>query len=185
MKWAKGDAYNYTVTTTTEMNGSKIPINMTYGLKVDKVTNGVADVTMSMTSPLAKDPMTVKAKMDGRGEVGEKGVTSSMGIPRLPEKAIAVGGTWKSTQTTTQNGMTMKVDTTYTLKGIETVDKVSCAVIDVKATGSGAFATSSTGKMYVVVSSGQLFKATLNSTMTMTSNGKSQQFKMTTVIARK
>jgi hypothetical protein len=183
MKWSKGASYSYSITNATVMNGQSFSMPMTLVTKVDSVANGIANVTNTIT--MNGQTQTMKAKMDGRGVVGGVEGMAGFNPPKLPEKAVTVGSTWKDTQNITQGGMSLKTETTYTFKGLETVGKVSCAVLDVVTSVTGSMPAKGTGKMYVEVATGQLYKGNVNTTMTMTAGGKSQTIQSTMTIARK
>lgn len=186
MKWAKGDNFKYSVATTTETStGTKVPLAMEYSIKVDSVVNGVANVTITSTSPMIQQPSVLKSKMDGRGEVEEKGKTGALRFPRLPEKPVKVGSSWTNEVTTPTGAGTIKVKSTYTFKGVQTVDKISCAIITVSSSSTGDFASTTTGTMYVQVSNGQLFKSDSKSVVTLTQNGKKQTLKTDVTVRRK
>lgn len=171
MKLRQGDSYSYTMNSVQQTSPTQsLPINMAYTMKVLKVANGVADVQMTVTSPLSKTPQVNTIKMDSRGIAGANPSMQSMNSAtgmRLPEKALKVGGTWTETQSMGSGTSVMKVSTVYTFAGVQTVDKVSCAVFDVKTNSTGPTTVSATGKVYVEMSNGMLFKSDLATTMTI------------------
>ncbi len=183
MKWTKGDVFSYAGTSNTQVGQQKFPMTLDFSIKVDSVANGVANVTVTSTTPMTQKPTTTKMKMDGRGEVGNSsGLTN---VPKLPAGPIKVGGSWTDETKVTQGGVSMTIKTTYTFRGIKTVDKVQCAELDVKATSTGQMSSTTTGKTYIQVSNGQLFKSDSTSVASMTVNGQTQKFNSTVSIKRK
>jgi hypothetical protein len=187
MKLTKGSSYSYDFSTSTSMPGGQpFSITMSYVMKVQSVdSKGVANVLMTVKTPMAKEPTTQTMKMDSRGQMDNQPGMEQFGSVRMPEKALAVGGNWKSSQNLGAGANAMKADTTYTFRGIQNVGKVSCALLDVNSTMKGAMAAATTGKMYIEVSTGMLYQSDLTTTMTMTQQGKTQTIKSTIAIKRK
>jgi hypothetical protein len=187
MKLTKGATYAYDFTTSTAMPGGQpMAMTMSYTMKVQSVdAKGVASVLMTATTPMSKTPTTQTVKMDARGQLDGQPGMEQFGNVRMPEKALAVGGNWKSSQTFGTGATAMKADTTYTFRGLQNVGKVSCAVLDVSSSMKGTMSAATTGKMYLEASNGMLYKSDLTSTMTMTQQGKTQTIKSTIAIKRK
>lgn len=186
MKLTKGATYSYDFTTTTMMGGQSIPMSMGYSMKVQSVdAKGVASVLMTMQSPMSKTPTTQTVKMDSRGQLEGQPGMEQFGSVRMPEKALVVGGNWKSSQNMGTGANPMKADTTYTFRGMQAVGKVQCAVLDVSSTMKGTMTANTTGKMFIEASNGMLYKSDLSTTMTMTQQGKTQTIKSTIAIKRK
>jgi hypothetical protein len=187
MKLVKGASYAYDFSTSTAMPGGQpFAMSMNYSMKVTKIdAKGVADVLMTISSPMSKTPTTQTVKMDSRGQIENQPGMEQFGNVRMPEKALAVGGNWKASQNIGTGANGMKADTTYTFRGLQKVGTVSCAVLDVSSTMKGALAATTSGKMYIEVSNGMLYKSDLSTTMTMTQQGKTQTIKSTIAIKRK
>lgn len=186
MKLTKGATYSYDFSTTTVMGGQTIPMVMSYSMKVQSVDpKGVANVQMTIQTPMSKTPTTQVVKMDSRGQLEGQPGMEQFGNVRMPEKALAVGGNWKSSQNMGSGANAMKADTTYTFRGMQAVGKVQCAVLDVNSSMKGAMTTTTTGKMFIEASNGMLYKSDLSTTMTMTQQGKTQTIKSTIAIKRK
>ncbi len=186
MKLTTGSTYTYDVSNSMVIGtGKPMVVPMSYSMKVGKITKGVADVLMTMNSPMSKKPEIQTVKMDSRGMVDGQGGMESLGNVRLPERALKVGETWKATQSSGQGARSMTLDTVYTFRGVQAVGKISCAVLDVKSTSKGTMASTTTGKIYIDSANGMLYQTTLAMTMTMTQGAKTQTVKNNTTIKRK
>lgn len=181
-KWAKGDVFSYSMVTTAEFNGQKMPMQGSYSVKVEKVSGGVADVVVSGSMP-PMGKFESPAKVDSRGFVGEDPKLRDMGA-RLPEKAVPIGGTWSDKKSASDGAVSMEITTTYTLKGMEIVDGVPCAVIDFVVKSSGEATASGTGRMYYETKNGQLLKSDMQMTMRIEAQGTKIDLKSSTVIKR-
>lgn len=186
MKLTKGASYAYDMTSSTSMGtAAPMSIKMGYSMKVTKVTNGIAEVLMTSTTPMSKTPQTQTVKMDGRGALDGQPGTEQVGNVRMPEKAIKVGETWVAKRSMGTGAQATTIDTVYTFRGLQAVGKVQCAVLDVKTTSKGMIASTTTGKMFIEAANGMLLSSNLSTTATMKQGGTSMAIKSTTSIKRK
>lgn len=195
IKWKKGDVFEYSM--STKSSGLPINFEMQYSLTVLDVKNKIAEVEMTMTSPMINEPTTLTVKMNDRGMADEETAAAmSMGNNQIglqfPEKALKVGDSWDAEQPLPQSemeGMQMKMKTTYTFEGLEIVNKVPCAkfTVDtlVEMSGAMVMTVKGNGVIYIENKTGQLYQSSIETTTEIDLDGTPMKVLSTTEIKRK
>lgn len=139
MKWTKGKSFRYAVTVTAMVPGQKRPMNQAMSLNMDvlDVKGNIGTVKCAVKGASGNDT-TDTVKIDSKGKVSGKSEIGQLLIP-LPEKAVAVGESWKDSTVGT-NPMYGKstVNMVLTYRGIKTIKGKKLAEVSVTTTVSGS-----------------------------------------------
>lgn len=185
LKYTKGQKIVYSSSTSLSQGGMK-PFDMTISMLCTDVKNGVYTVKMNVGGLPGQKPTDVVVKMDNKGKIvgGSAAAKQAMGMgaTNLPSKPIKIGESWKSSVDTAVAGATLKVNTTYTLKGMKSVGgkQVADIAISMSSTGSG-MTMSGTGSLQLSAADANLVTMVMN--MKMGAGG--QTFDMKTTMKRK
>lgn len=167
VKYTKGQKISYETTTTVEMAGMqpmKAPLTMT----VTDVKNGIYTLKYTVGAVMGGKPQDVTIKMNSQGKIVEGSAAgqtmAGVGNAQLPTKAMKVGESWTQSTDAPVMGSKMKVNSTYTFKGIKTVGGKQVAEIAVKMNSSGGtgVGVTGTGTMTLMVADGTLHGSTMN-----------------------
>jgi hypothetical protein len=166
MKFTKGQKISYETTTTVDMAGMQ-PMKMPMTMTVTDVKDGIYTVKYSVGAIGGQKPQDITLKMNSQGKLVEGNAAgqalTGAGNVQLPTKPVKVGESWSSTAETPVMGSKMKVNSTYTFKGIKKVGGKDVAEIAIKMTSSGgAVGVTGTGTMTLMVSDGSLHGSTMN-----------------------
>lgn len=170
-KWVKGQTFKYTLTTSVSLNGQKqsgANQGMTYTMRVLDVKNGNA--TIRVTGEMGTQKIDERMTLDNRGRmVGKQTSNANMtqlSSIALPEKPVAIGGTWKSNLAgNLPQGMgNMSAVNTFKLVRVGNVGGRNIAEIGVNGTITGFAKMNVTGRYLVLVSDGSVSGMTMNTT---------------------
>lgn len=186
MLWTKGAVYQYDMTVSATLPGGaqkgasqppamSIPFTMT----VKDVKNGVATVEVSTRMQMpgggkASAPQTQTIRIDQFGRVVDGSTGSlppNLAGTSLPDKPVRIGGTWSQTQTvdSPMGGAPIRVNATYRLQRVRTVNGREVAEISMTSRGEGGgMSMSGSGTMTLLTRDGSLFSADITMTSTMT-----------------
>lgn len=191
INWQKGKVYNFNVKTSFTMPGpgatgsrsqpQPMSMSSTAALRVTGVRNGVADVEVTTTSPAMSGtqstPQKATVKMNNRGVVQGQGTTSV--VASLPEKPVAVGGTWTSTVTSpSPMGGRATVNSRNTLKAVRQAGSRQIAEITTTGTVKGGGMSGTTrGTFTIDMADGMVvsYRVTTNMSVTMPAGNASGQ----------
>lgn len=180
MKFVPGQVMKYNVNMSMTMGKGAKPMNQTMPItmKVLSVQKGIATIeTMVDPRAISKDAQVQKAtiKMDNRGNVVEGAASSQLANATYPQGPIRVGQSWK--QPISTGGM--KMNSTYTFKGVKNVGGRSVADLGISfsSQGGGAQSMSGTGNMLISTADGSLVNSTIK--MSMGSGAQAGSMNMT------
>jgi hypothetical protein len=203
MKFTKGQTTRYNVVTNMTMGGAgsaggnnapAMKMEMPMTMLVENVQKDVADLKMTVGPPTMNgqamgqsQPQTQTMKMDSRGRVVGGGQSMGGVMATLPDKPIAVGGTW--TAQMPMQGMG-NMNATYKFLGLKNEGGRQVAEIEVTVSSKGQMNASGSGRMFILASDGSLLRSSLNLNASMpTGQGQGQgaggQMRMQVTIARR
>ncbi len=180
MKWSKGMKLNYSVTMSAQGTPAGEPMKMGLAYTVKDVKSGVATIDSRISMP-GSEPMTSTSKVDARGRmVGEAAGRGGTGtIVELPEKAVAIGDTWKTSgQVPTPMG-SLDGSATNKLMGFKKINGKEYAHVQTTLATKGGFGDG-TGKTdsLIDMKDGMMFRSTMGMTFTMKAQGNQKAQKM-------
>jgi hypothetical protein len=186
MKLTKGQKINYTM--TMSMAAMK-PTPTTMGMLVTDVKGDIYTVKYSIGSIMGQKPVDVTVKMNSSGKIvgGSAGgqMIQGRGSAQLPTKPVKIGETWTQTVDQASGVGKMKVTSTYTFKGLKTVNgrQVADIGIKVKSSGAGGVTVSGTGSMLLAAADCSMVSTSIDTSTSV--GGQGTPIDMKVVIARK
>lgn len=178
MKWSKGMKLNYSVTMTPQGVQGASSMQMALAYNVKDVKGGVATID-SRVSMTGQEPMSGTTKVDSRGRVVGESTGGGGTIVELPEKAVAIGDTWKTSgQVPTPMG-NLNGSATNKLMGFKKINGKEYAHVQTTMTTKGGFGDG-TGKTdsLIDMKDGMMFRSTMGMTFTTKAQGSQKAQKM-------
>lgn len=167
-KFKKGETLKYDMNTTITGMPQPMVISMPMQMTVDAVAKEIADITAKV-GPISMNgkpfdggqAQTSKMKMNRMGKVVGGG-QGSVGVgASLPEKPLAIGGTYTSPLPLGPAVGGGDALATYKFVGIKKVDGKSVAEMAVTVGSDGPSKVEGSGTIYLLVSDASLHKASL------------------------
>ncbi|MBS1707539.1 MAG: hypothetical protein JSS65_02330 [Armatimonadetes bacterium] len=192
VKWQKGKTYSYSITTKIIMPGGTEPMTQQSGYvtKVKDVKGNVATLEYQFKNVqgMSDQPLTAKVDSQGKAVSGESPASE---LAKFPDKPVKVGESWKNSTTTESLMGKMKIDSTLTLRKVDTLDAKRVAIISLsmKLAGGSVNGTGA-GAVYIDMSDGMTVKADMEQKLSVsTTDSKGhvtrQVLPMTITIRRK
>ena len=180
MKFTKGQTITYVMKMNSQVGAQPANVAMQLTQKTVAVASGGKTATVNVTvgqpllngKPLPQNskgpktstkPTSMTLTVDSMGHVQGGQQQTSIDLPSNP---VAVGGTWKSSSSINQVGVSMEVFQTYKFIGMERVGGVNAAKVAVTMKGTGQIALTGSGTAWLSMADGWLIKN--DSTMIIT-----------------
>lgn len=182
----KGMSYTLKIVTEVPTPGQPKPTTMDTVTKttvVDK-KGDVATLNILTTGMLAgSNPKPQLIKVDSKGKVVSGQIIANQGV-LVPPTPIKVGQSWKAANGVGSPMGTGSAQTTYTFKGLKTVNGQRLAEIGVKMVVTGGISLTMNGLTYISTKDGLIVKSDLAATMANPSGGKTAPIKLTVKVTR-
>lgn len=189
MKLTKGATASYRLTTAANAPGggqNSFAMTMTMKSKVLSVSGDVATVEYVVTpakgSPGGTTPQKMTMKVNTRGKVvgGDKQMAQMGMQSALPDKPVAVGGSWTDTIPVQTAMGTITTKATYRFTGISNRAGKPVANIQLNMTGSGAGMNfTGTGTLAIRMGDGSLDNLTMQQKMKVGGGNSGQPVNVT------
>lgn len=191
VKYSKGQklSYNLAATITMPPGLAAGPQKLTAPIimVVKEVKAGVATIDYQagpflMNGRKTTEKQSAILKQDTRGRIVSGDATyTNVSSMALPEKPIKVGESWKAQTTTSAGGgQPVKMNATYTFRGIKTVKGKSVAVVGVVMKSAEGIAMAGSGDLTLLVSDGSVVTSSTSLKIEM---GKAADGKPTSLTA--
>lgn len=197
VKFTKGQTIRYVMTTTAKPMSSprSIAVSQNPLVTISPITMTTLDVKGKIsTVQLSLGPMVMNGKEISKVQTAQmqiddhnQAVNRAKGSPvgaGFPPDPIKVGGSYHADQSAVRNGEPIRIQGTYTFKGIKTVGGQQVAEIFAVTTTKSKVVTKGTNTIYLSVADGTLVSTTTRQTATTTNAGKPVSMTTDTVIAR-
>lgn len=186
----KGQVLRYLQTTRVTGDGLNMQMSGPFVLTVANVRSNIYDLGVA-TGPMTSGgrvvaPLqTAQISIDPTGRTIEGTERAFGAAASLPSKPLKVGGKWtEETELPVGGGQPSLVETTYTFKGFQTINKKRVAVLAATLKGKGQIALNGTGTVHLDPADGTLLRYEVTSNITLSGGAKSIRAKSTTTVAR-
>lgn len=186
----KGQVLRYHQTTRVTGDGTNMQMSGPFILNVANVRSNIYDLGVA-TGPMTSGgrvvaPLqTVQISIDPTGRTIEGTERAFGAAASLPPKPLKVGGKWtEETELPVGGGQPSMVETTYTFKGFQTVNKKRVAVLAATLKGKGPIALNGTGTIHLDPADGTLIRYEVTSNITLAGGAKPIRAKSTTTVVR-
>ncbi|GMV87404.1 MAG: hypothetical protein AMXMBFR81_03350 [Chthonomonas sp.] len=186
----KGQVLRYQQTTRVTGDGLNMQMSGPFVLTVANVRSNIYDLGVA-TGPMTSGgrvvaPLqTAQISIDPTGRTIEGTERAFGAAASLPPKPLKVGGKWtEETELPVGGGQPSLVETTYTFKGFQTLNKKRVAVLAATLKGKGQIALNGSGTVHLDPADGTLLRYELTSNTTLSGGAKPVRAKSTTTVAR-
>lgn len=186
----KGQVLRYQQTTRVTGEGTNMQMSGSFVLTVANVRSNIYDLGVA-TGPMTSGgrvvaPLqTAQISIDPTGRTVEGTERAFGAAASLPPKPLKVGGKWtEQTELPIGGGQPSLVETTYTFKGFQTINKKRVAVLGATLKGKGPLALNGSGTIHLDPADGTLLRYEVTSNITLAGGPKPIRAKSVTTVTR-